>query len=132
MPSVKYGDLELAMHFASAGDMLDAGAYISRETAKIFWESDDGDLEDETSEDFSDRSLYAEVPSPRDLDLGKPLVLKIAADATGSQRRDGSRSGGRLSMFSPGYSQPEGLCRFRDAGSRGSSTCGVPSPSAEV
>lgn len=77
MTTVKYSDLEMAVQFVSAGG-FDAHAYVSRETGKIYWVSDDNDLEEEIPEDVDDPDLYAEVPGQRDLDLGKPLVLKFA------------------------------------------------------
>lgn len=79
MPSVKYTDLEMAMEFVSSGSFIEARAYISRESGNIYWESDDSDLEEELQEDVDDPDLYAEVPSKRDLNLGRPLVLKFAA-----------------------------------------------------
>lgn len=79
MPSVKYSELEMAMEFVSGGSFIDARAYISRENGKIYWESDDSDPEEELPEDLGEPDLYAEVPSKRDLNLGKPLVLKFAA-----------------------------------------------------
>ncbi|MDZ7785020.1 MAG: hypothetical protein U5K56_19430 [Halioglobus sp.] len=39
----------------------------------------DNDLEEELPEDIEAPDLYAEVPNKRDLNLGKPLVLKFAA-----------------------------------------------------
>lgn len=78
MPTVKYSELEMAMDLVSEGSLVDACAYISRESGKIYWESDEVDAEEELPEDVSDPELYAEVPDKRDLDLGKPLVLKFA------------------------------------------------------
>lgn len=78
MTPVKYSDLEMAMQFVSGGGFIDAHAYISRETGKIYWVSDDNDLEEDIPEDVDDPDLYAEVPSQRDLDLGKQLALKFA------------------------------------------------------
>jgi hypothetical protein len=77
MTTVKYSGLEMAMRFVSGGG-FDAHAYISRETGKIYWVSDESGLEEEVPEDVDDLDLYAEVPGQRDLDLGKPLALKFA------------------------------------------------------
>ncbi len=79
MPAVKYSELEMAMEFVSGGSFIDACAYISRESGKIYWQSDDADLEEELPEDVDEPDLYAEIPSKRDLNLGKSLVLKFAA-----------------------------------------------------
>lgn len=79
IPTVKYSDLELAMQFVTGGSILDAHAYISRETGEIYWVSADSDAEDEIPDNVDDCNRYAEVPQQRELDLGKPLVLKFAA-----------------------------------------------------
>jgi len=79
MASVKYSDLEMALEFVSAAGLIDAHAYISRKSGKIYWESEDNDLDEELPEDLGEPDLYAEVPSKRDLNLGKRLVLDFAA-----------------------------------------------------
>jgi len=79
MPVVKFSDLELAMQFVTGGAFLDAHAYISRETGEVYLVSDDSDSEEEIPDDLVDPDRYAEVPGQRELDLGKPLVLKFAA-----------------------------------------------------
>ena len=62
MPCVKYNDLELAMSFVSSGDsIIDAEAYISRKTGKIYWVSSEIDEEDDIPDDLDDISLYAAV-----------------------------------------------------------------------
>ena len=78
-PSIDYTDLELAFHFASAGDMYDSGAYICRKSGKIYYLSPDLDDEDDVPDNLADGDLYAQIPGQRDLDLGKPLVLEFAA-----------------------------------------------------
>lgn len=76
MPYVKYSDLEMAMDFVTSGNIVNASAYISRETGQIYWHSDDSDPEEEElPEDIDDSSVYAEIPSQRDLGLGKRLVM---------------------------------------------------------
>lgn len=79
MATVKYSELEMAVEFVSGGDFIDAQAYISRETGRIYWVSDDDGLEEELPDDVGDPDRYVAVPGKRDLDLGKPLVLKFAA-----------------------------------------------------
>jgi hypothetical protein len=60
-------------------------AYVSRESGRIFWATDTGDLVEELPEDVEDGTLYARVPHKHDLDLGKGLVFRFveahAADA---------------------------------------------------
>jgi len=77
MPLVKYSDLELAVQFVSSGELVDAKAYISRESGEIFWQSDDNDSNKEIPSDVDDSDLYAVIPSQRELDLGKHLVLRF-------------------------------------------------------
>ena len=80
MTAVKYTDLEFAVEFVSGGDIMDAQAYISRNSGEIYFVSDDSDLDEaEVPDDVGDPELYAEVPAKRDLNLGKRLVLKFAA-----------------------------------------------------
>lgn len=67
------------MQFVTGGSLLDAHAYIVRETGEIHWVSADSDPEVEIPDDLEDPDRYAEVPDQRELDLGKPLVLKFAA-----------------------------------------------------
>ena len=79
MASVKYNDLEMAVDFLSSGTLLDASAYICRETGKIWFKSDESFEEDELPDNVDDTTRYAVVPDKRDLDLGKPLVLGFAS-----------------------------------------------------
>ena len=81
MPCVKYSDLEMAMSFVSSGDMIDAAAYVSRKTGKIYWVSSELDEEDDIPDDLDDTGLYAGVPHQHDLDLGKRLVMKFTGQA---------------------------------------------------
>lgn len=80
MPSVNYEDLEMAVHFVSSGYLVNAMACVSRQTGKILWKSDDGTTEDSIPDDIDNPDLYAFVPSQRDLELGKRLVLKFVSN----------------------------------------------------
>ena len=86
MPCVKYNDLEMAMSFVSSGGgIIDAEAYITRKTGKIYWVSSEIDEEDDIPDDLDDISLYAAVPHQHDLDLGKRLVMKFTGRAMPDQ-----------------------------------------------
>lgn len=85
MVSVKYSDLDMAVDFVSSGALLDASAYICRETGKIWYESDDSFEEEELPDDVVDTNKYAEVPDRREFDLGKPLVLSFSSQELPSQ-----------------------------------------------
>lgn len=78
MTTIDYNELELALEFVSGGVIASANAYISRDTGNIYWES--SELEEELPQDIEDSELYVQVPSKNELDLGKPLALKFAAE----------------------------------------------------
>ena len=75
----------MAMEFVGGGVLLDASAYICRETGKIWYESDDSSEEEELPDDVGDMNKYAEVPGKRDFDLGKPLALSFASQELPNQ-----------------------------------------------
>jgi len=85
MVSVKYSDLDMAVDYVSSATLLDASAYICRETGKILYESDDSFEEEKLPDNIGDTNKYAEVPDKRDFDLGKPLVLSFASKELPSQ-----------------------------------------------
>ena len=80
MPTVEYVELEQSMMFVSGGSMFDASARISRQTGEIFWLSDDSLDEERLPDDIDDDERYVEVPDKRELDLGKPLVMRFAGE----------------------------------------------------
>ena len=69
-------DLEMTFEWVSS-DVAENQAYISLETGRIYWVSDDaGAIEEEDApDDVDDPAKYTLVPSKRDLDLGTPLVF---------------------------------------------------------
>jgi len=73
MAKVKLSEMELAYDFLSfdGGEMN--SAYVSKETGKIYWQSDEGGL-DELPEDFDESDEYVAIPHRNDLDLGRRLV----------------------------------------------------------
>ena len=76
MTTVVYEDLEQAFDFASAGEIVQASAFVSRESGRIYWVSDDLE-EEELPDNLEDTEHYAEVPTKRSLGLGKHLVLRF-------------------------------------------------------
>jgi hypothetical protein len=70
-------ELESAMHFVSADSMGEHEARICRESGKIFWLSELIEEEEPLPDDIDNDECYVSVPSQRDLDLGKHLVLKF-------------------------------------------------------
>ena len=75
----------MAVDFVSSGALLDASAYICRETGKIWYESDDSFEEEELPDNIGDSNKYAEVPDKREFDLGKPLVLSFVSQELPNQ-----------------------------------------------
>ena len=74
---VDSNDLLLALDFVSDQTMGSRGAFVSRETGRIYWTSDDGGVEDEVPEDMDDPERYVAVPDKRDLDLGHDLAFRF-------------------------------------------------------
>lgn len=66
-----------AFQWVSAGGASENAAYVSRESGRIYWAGEIGDLEDELPEDVEDETLYARLPDKHDLDLGQRLVFRF-------------------------------------------------------
>ena len=78
---VNFDDLRMAYEWSSAAEPgSDNEAYVSRETGKIYWATDSGDVEEELPEDIYDESLYVRVPRKHDLDLGRDLVFEFVRE----------------------------------------------------
>lgn len=77
---VKFQDLLLAFDFVSSGAPMEHEAYLCKETGVIHWHSEYGDVEEEELPGDIDSDKYVEIPHKNDLDLGKRLVLKFAAE----------------------------------------------------
>ena len=71
---ISFADLQDAFEFASAGAPGENEAYLDRQSGKIYWHSQYGDLAEELPDDIDDEK-YIAVPDKRELDLGQPLVL---------------------------------------------------------
>ena len=80
MISVKRDDLSLAFDYVSSDAPLVHEAYICLETGRIFWISELSPNEDEeVPDDLGTADRYLAVPHKSDLDLGKRLALRFAA-----------------------------------------------------
>jgi hypothetical protein len=82
MPTVKADDLAMAEEWVS-GD-IENGAWVCRETGKIYWKTGDpgmvDDEDEELPEDIHDESKYVPVPGKYDLDLGNELAYAFAKE----------------------------------------------------
>ncbi|MGD0562210.1 MAG: hypothetical protein ABSA66_03895 [Roseiarcus sp.] len=76
---VAWDDIFTAFEFLSTGDS-DTSAYLCRETGEVFWHSEFGDNLEELPDDVDDEAKYVALPNPRDLDLGKRLVMRFALE----------------------------------------------------
>jgi hypothetical protein len=74
---IAWDDILTAFEFVSVGDS-DNSAYLCRETGEMLWHSAFGGEFDELPDDIDDGAKYLALPDPRDLDLGKPLVMRFA------------------------------------------------------
>lgn len=77
---VPFGELLTAFEFISSDPTFGNSARVNRETGEIHWHSDwDSELYEEP-EDIDDDTKYIDLPGPRDLDLGRRLVMRFAAE----------------------------------------------------
>lgn len=80
MVSVKREELSLAFDFVSSDVPLMHEAYICLNTGRIFWISQLNPIEDEVvPDDLGTSDRYLAIPHKNDLDLGKRLALRFAA-----------------------------------------------------
>lgn len=79
MVTVNRAEMRDALEFASLGGLLEAEAYISRETGKIYLRTADGDVmgEDEVPDDLETSDRYIAVPHKTQLNLGRRLALSF-------------------------------------------------------
>jgi hypothetical protein len=85
MPT-KLDDLQEALSFADVSGIATRHAFVCLKTGKIQWLYDDPDEEyeitgiqpEEPPDDLDDPEKYAELPTRKELGLGKPLALEFA------------------------------------------------------
>jgi len=71
-------NLVAAMSWVSSGEDtgIECAAYINRISGEVHWVGDG--VDEEPPDDLDDESIYVEVPTMRDLDLGRSLALSFA------------------------------------------------------
>ena len=79
MVAVTYEEISSAFEFVSSGAPLEQSAYISLDTGQIYWASELASLDEELPEDLDTSDRYLVVPHRTELDLGKDLALRFAA-----------------------------------------------------
>ncbi|MGO9419026.1 hypothetical protein [Roseiarcus sp.] len=78
--SVAFSELIEAFEFISSDPVFGNSARVNRKTGTVHWHTDwDSELFEEP-EDIDDDEKYIDLPTPRDLDLGRPLAMRFAAE----------------------------------------------------
>ena len=77
---VAFTDLLDAFEWVSATADSENAAYICRSTGVAYFTSSSMDVEDDLPDDIDDGSLYIAVPHKTELNLGKRLAIKFAAE----------------------------------------------------
>ncbi len=80
MVAVKYNDLSLAFEFVSSAEMEEHHAYLSLDTGRIYFTSEFDPMEEELPDDFETSDRYLAIPHKKELDLGRDLVFRFAAE----------------------------------------------------
>lgn len=75
--AVDFNELLDAFEFVSSIGIGEHTAFLCKETGKIYWHSDWADDVEEIP-DIEESEEYIRIPEKKELDLGKPLVLKFA------------------------------------------------------
>lgn len=78
--TVKLRDLVDACNYVSAGEMLDAEAYLCRATGELLFHSADALEAEKLPDDIDDEDKYLAIPDKRDLDLGTRLVFRFVRE----------------------------------------------------
>ncbi|WP_295455178.1 UPF0158 family protein [uncultured Thiodictyon sp.] len=77
---IRIADLEDAFMFASAGAVVDAAAYLDRETGEFRYVGEGGDEPKGVVVELAGSARYLAVPNKYDLDLGQALIFDFVAD----------------------------------------------------
>jgi hypothetical protein len=75
---ISFADLQEAFLFVNFGAPGENGAYLDRQSGKIYCHSEYGDDDEELPDDIDDKK-YIAIPDKREFDLGKPLVLDFVS-----------------------------------------------------
>ena len=77
--AIPYDEISSAFEFVSATAPAEHNAYISLDTGKIHWVSELVSVGEELPDDLDTSDRYVSVPHKNDLDLGRNLALRFAA-----------------------------------------------------
>ena len=76
---INYDELEDAFLFVSSDPYEESQAFISVESGRIYWVSEN--LDEETPSDLEEEGKYIEIPSKHELHLGRSLALKFTSES---------------------------------------------------
>jgi|CXWL01.1.fsa_nt_gi hypothetical protein len=83
-----FEDLLVAYERVSADSGGENAAYVSRETGRTYWLSDEAESDEPLPDDLEDETRYIAVPNKHDLNLGKALALRFVHDELPSRYRE--------------------------------------------
>ena len=79
-PSVKLSELLDALEYVSGSGQFENSAYLERTTGKVYFDSEDLEMEEQLPEDYEDGRKYIAIPHKIDLNLGSNLAIKFIED----------------------------------------------------
>ncbi len=82
MVVIPYDEISSAFEFVGSAAPGEHNAYISLDTVQIHWVSELASMDEEVPADLDTSDRYIAVQHKNDLDLGKHLVLRFAAQET--------------------------------------------------
>jgi hypothetical protein len=78
--AIKLSELVEAFDFVSVSEFEEHHAYICRKSGRIFFMSDDVEIEENSPKDLDGSEQYEAVPHRRDLALGKRIALSFVEE----------------------------------------------------
>ena len=79
MVAVQYEEISSAFEFVGSAAPTEHSAYISLDTGKIYWASELASMDEELPDDVDTSDRYLVVPHKTELDLGRNLAFRFAA-----------------------------------------------------
>ena len=79
MVAVAYDEISSAFEFVASAAPMEHSAYLCLDTGKIYWVSELASMDEELPDDLDTADRYLSIPHKNELDLGKNLALRFAA-----------------------------------------------------
>lgn len=77
MVTVLLSDLIDGFYFASADGLIECAAYLCLDTGKVYFTSEESDIDEDLPDDLETSDRYLVIPDKRELDLGRELALSF-------------------------------------------------------